>query len=105
MEDGMTPDDARLYALLTLHSFLLNQVWAQRLMADPSPLAAVEAMRERMMRMLDRSTMPSGASADDMEMIRGHILTEGERFMDGVRARIEEVSSQDRPRRPAPPAR
>jgi hypothetical protein len=61
-------------------------------------------MRQQMMRMLDRSTMPTGASTDDMELVRGHILTEGERFMDGVRARIEEVSSQRGPRPPAPPA-
>ena len=86
----MDDETAALFARLTLHEGLLEQMLANWLMADADPRAAVEAMRARAVDMVARTWTSERDRTADFEVLTSHLLGQTERFWLKVQERVED---------------
>ena len=78
---------------ITLVETLIGMLFAERATREADPIAAVKAMRDQMLRIMDRTTA-TGLAPEELVAIRGQLANETNRLFNEIEGRVREAAER-----------
>lgn len=92
----MTPDEIRLYAKLSAHEFLIEQIFAMLIVNDPSPRETARSMGDRLRVLASRGYERDGEASEDVDALLNETAAQLSHFWTKVTSRVEDELSRGR---------